>query len=623
MIALRTLLFCLAGLALGGPLKAQNIYHNIFDHENDRGLAAVVFTDGSVMTGGTTDPGGTGGPLLWLQYLDPQGNLIWSRRLDASPGVRSVVMEKNGDNQALVAFTAWSGPTDPTPSWLMVDIAGNIGWSRRGTAGLEVRALTPLSDGYLLSGRHLTAIEDSDAAAWKISGDDGAVVWSTVFGAGGEEWLNGCWADDQGLIFCTGSASMGTDPGQADGMLAGLSATTGAVQFTRLYGTSSPEELIRVAPLSDDRLLLAGISEGFGDNIARVWLVATNLGGDVVWTKTLRIANTPIGTTDLAALSTTQFVIAANDPDRPIGNPALLMQITVDGNLAWAEQINTGGVGPAGERTTLEQVRLAPDGGYIVAGTASFSGESSLHAAHLDPVGRRPPCAASPVQPIQDIVTITTPILSTSVSGPPVSGTPVTLTPTNVFPETQQTALLADPPDIDVSFSISDTSMLCPGLCVIVTFGPQTPGVEYSFDEDEATIDPTQLGRLCFPEVGTYNLKRTGLLGCFSADTTIEVQVGPAADELNRINAFTPNGDSFNDTFRPYLGCPPVRYHLTIYNRWGDLVFESREYDLRWSGADEEGEPFPSDVYAWRLEYSTGDDPETVNMISGDVSLLR
>jgi gliding motility-associated-like protein len=51
-------------------------------------------------------------------------------------------------------------------------------------------------------------------------------------------------------------------------------------------------------------------------------------------------------------------------------------------------------------------------------------------------------------------------------------------------------------------------------------------------------------------------------------------------------NAFSPNNDGLNDTFGPHLGsCEFKSYVMSIYNRWGQLVFETRDRSAKWTGA--------------------------------------
>lgn len=49
-------------------------------------------------------------------------------------------------------------------------------------------------------------------------------------------------------------------------------------------------------------------------------------------------------------------------------------------------------------------------------------------------------------------------------------------------------------------------------------------------------------------------------------------------------NVFTPNGDELNDYFRPYAYSFVERVDMKIYNRWGDLVFQTEDTDINWDG---------------------------------------
>ncbi|WP_343688204.1 gliding motility-associated C-terminal domain-containing protein [Chitinophaga sp.] len=48
--------------------------------------------------------------------------------------------------------------------------------------------------------------------------------------------------------------------------------------------------------------------------------------------------------------------------------------------------------------------------------------------------------------------------------------------------------------------------------------------------------------------------------------------------------AFSPNGDGNNDVFRPKLFAPVTNYDMSVYNRWGGLVFHSRDPQAGWDG---------------------------------------
>ena len=71
-------------------------------------------------------------------------------------------------------------------------------------------------------------------------------------------------------------------------------------------------------------------------------------------------------------------------------------------------------------------------------------------------------------------------------------------------------------------------------------------------------------------------------------------------------NGFTPNTDDLNDYFAPvFSNIDLVRdYHFTIFNRWGEPVFDSTDPQEKWTGEHAGGEYFVQDgVYNWLLEF--------------------
>lgn len=71
-------------------------------------------------------------------------------------------------------------------------------------------------------------------------------------------------------------------------------------------------------------------------------------------------------------------------------------------------------------------------------------------------------------------------------------------------------------------------------------------------------------------------------------------------------NTFTPDGDEFNNTFKPQVsGIKENTYHLTIYNRWGEILFESFDVNIGWDGTYKEHEICKTDTYVWKIEYKT------------------
>lgn len=94
-------------------------------------------------------------------------------------------------------------------------------------------------------------------------------------------------------------------------------------------------------------------------------------------------------------------------------------------------------------------------------------------------------------------------------------------------------------------------------------------------------------------------------------------------------NAFSPNlsasggsggiSDGKNDIFLP-ITRGVVEFELLIFNRWGELLFESRDPEFGWDGTYK-GKLCQQDVYIYKLAASYADGERVVRV--GDVNLIR
>jgi gliding motility-associated-like protein len=104
--------------------------------------------------------------------------------------------------------------------------------------------------------------------------------------------------------------------------------------------------------------------------------------------------------------------------------------------------------------------------------------------------------------------------------------------------------------------------------------------------------------------------------GLILKDSVLVVVRGPIP------NAFTPNGDGLNDKFK-IIGIPDeniTEYNFRIFNRWGQIVFETNDIDDAWDGTSK-GEMCPAGVYVWEIFYKDSKKTKVTN--KGTVMLLR
>jgi len=106
--------------------------------------------------------------------------------------------------------------------------------------------------------------------------------------------------------------------------------------------------------------------------------------------------------------------------------------------------------------------------------------------------------------------------------------------------------------------------------------------------------------------------------GCTgSASVQIKVYQGP---EIYMATAFTPNNDGKNDIFKPFpVGIKKYNY-FRVFNRWGQLVFSTTDFNLGWDGKMN-GNEQPAGTYIWIVEGVTKDNKTITKR--GTVVLIR
>lgn|GEM_PF-1741025 len=145
---------------------------------------------------------------------------------------------------------------------------------------------------------------------------------------------------------------------------------------------------------------------------------------------------------------------------------------------------------------------------------------------------------------------------------------------------------------LPVSFLPSDT-VICAGEPW--DLHPSVPFISYSWNTGDTT------GSIQVGSAGLYSLKVVDSHGCEGADSIL-VTTKKCPFGIYFPNAFTPNKDGLNDIFRPVIIGKPAVYKLSIYNRWGQLIFETTDPGQGWDGLIKSGKQ-ESGTYIWTCTY--------------------
>ncbi len=166
-------------------------------------------------------------------------------------------------------------------------------------------------------------------------------------------------------------------------------------------------------------------------------------------------------------------------------------------------------------------------------------------------------------------------------------------------------------------FSIGDDVTICQGEAVTISVDTSISKVFWSNGDTGRTIAVSDTGLLW--AIMSHN-------GCEAGDT-IEVKSRKVnLDSFAMVpNVITPNYDGLNYNFGLMIEDRSLitKYHLAVYNRWGNLVFEANHSNHYWDGKLATGEDNEQGVYYYLLDVETTCTDRPAINLKGHVTVLR
>lgn len=173
--------------------------------------------------------------------------------------------------------------------------------------------------------------------------------------------------------------------------------------------------------------------------------------------------------------------------------------------------------------------------------------------------------------------------------------------------------------------------------------GPQTLCPEFEdaagyhiYYAPTATATLARIATIADPATLTFTHRPdVGIAGCYAVSVIDTVGNESALSNIICVdncpvyelpNAFTPNGDSQNDIYKPLKNCFIASVSFQVFNRWGGLVFETNDPALRWDGKNTQGKDLEPGTYFYRcqvLEQRVEGIVPAAELLSGYIELIR
>jgi gliding motility-associated-like protein len=555
-------------------------------------------SSGNVIVSGTINRGNARyDGILWM--LDPEGKPLWTLKVGRGTTdelrINDVLATPDG---GCIFLGNYDQPNSNKyiNSIVKLNSLGATEWVKKTAVPsyLEFRSILKITGGYLITGSNLSV----GAPVIKVD-ESGNFVWGKTvngydyFGEGATEFPNGD-------ILIPGGSARG-----AWIKVNSLGQVIAYYHYEDPTGLQSAFGYFSCCMPDGDSLIFIG-----GDYNARTLVaVKTDMLGNPG--SIARISSNPnLNLLKVIRDADDNFLLSCYS-----GNNynIVMIKISRDFDVLWAKSYGK----KSGSEELVFDMTPAATGGYWFAGDHLKNDKYVMYLARTDDNGEIPgACCPRPLE-VKRLPCYVKKVdlgYTTSVLPEIVDGTIIAS-----YLTTKSAAYC----EVLSEITLSDTT-ICPGSCVDIALGGAQSGSQYAWTFPSGIPDTSTAvnpGKVCYKGSGDYKI----LLaqdGCLIDSAALKVD--NPDDPFP--NAFTPNADGINETFKPLplLTCPVDEYHFQVFNRWGAMVFDTTDPNAAWDGTVL-GQPAPVDVYVYRVQYYMldGDVRMLVMNAQKEVSLLR
>jgi hypothetical protein len=245
-------------------------------------------SDSGYIIVGWTSSFGSGGLDIYLIKTDINGNLSWQRTYGGSNWERGYWVEQTVDGGYVISgWTESFGAGDRDIYLIKTDTNGNVIWTRTFGGSNEdfSRSCQQTSDGGYIVGGWTSSFGVYGQAVYLVKTDsDGNAIWSKIIDGPGDDHCNSLiQTKDGGYILAGGTTSFGA--GAWDVYLI-KTDVTGNMVWSKTFGGYSIERMHHVKQTSDGGYIMVGFTSSFGAGNYDFYVIKTDVNGDSIWTKT-------------------------------------------------------------------------------------------------------------------------------------------------------------------------------------------------------------------------------------------------------------------------------------------------------------------------------------------------
>jgi len=405
----------LIALTFANLAVAQTTFQKIIGGTNDDLANAVQQTsDGGYIIAGETNSYGTGNRDVYLVKLDSLGNTVYSKTYGGNAEDYALTLDQTTDGGYIIgAHTGSFGQGAHDYYLIKTDSNGDTLFTKLygGSAPDGIYSLHQTLDGGYIIGGHTSSFGAGAHDYYLIKTNGiGDTEWTKTYGGSSPDYFRSVVS----LVTPTPSyvvvgETSGFGTGGVDILVVRVDGSSGDIVWAKTYGGSSNDYAYGIYQTADDGLIIVGHTSSFGAGGTDIYVIKTDLMGNIQWSKTYGGTGNEYGyaiqqTSDNGYIMvgcTTSFGAGSKD--------VYLIKIDVNGDTLWTKAYG-GSMDEVGR-----SIQQTTDGGYIITGnTSSFgTGLKDIYLIKTDANGNSGCNEFSTNTSVSNSTTIeTTPILT-------------------------------------------------------------------------------------------------------------------------------------------------------------------------------------------------------------------
>ena len=336
----------------------------------DWGNSVQQTQDGGYIVTGVIDYTGARQGDVWLVKTNDNGDTVWTKTFGGTAEDEGYTVRQTQDGAYIVMGNTVSYGAGGRDLWLIrTDANGDTVWTRTyGGAGDDFMGSVGQTqdEGYIVTGS-TRSFGAGLYDAWLVKTDaDGDTVWTRTYGGTSYDYGYAVQqTQDGGYIVAGGTRSYGA--GGEDVWLVKTDAS-GDTLWTRTFGGTSDEASLAVQQTHDGGYIITGYTESYGAGGTDVWLIKTDAGGNMTWSKTFG-GTSPDWGSSVQQTVDGGYILTGRTSSYGAGDDDVwLIKTDANGDTTWTSTL--GGTG----LDIGYSVQQTADGGYVIAGETESYG---------------------------------------------------------------------------------------------------------------------------------------------------------------------------------------------------------------------------------------------------------